>query len=191
MGGNPKALLTTTSGDTFIHAIAQRLRAISPAPENIMAVLGFHREKLLPTVEQLGLTPVTNPDPERGMLSSLQTAIKACDGDCSGVLLCLVDHPLVRDETYRKVLETAIDNPGTGVIPTIDKRGGHPVFFPREFFPDLMDAPLDQGARYAVKKNQERIIRIITCDPGIRHDIDTPAIYRKVIAGDISGEKGV
>jgi len=127
------------------------------------------------------VSPVVNEAPSRGMLSSIQQGILACEDRCRGILLCLVDHPMVADATYQLVLEAAMDSPGHIIIPTYNQRGGHPVFFSREFFPHLMEAPLNLGARHVTQSNRDRVLRIATKDPGIRYDIDTPVIYKNIL----------
>jgi CTP:molybdopterin cytidylyltransferase MocA len=175
--GFPKALLKGPMGRKFIEVIIQNLRSLCPPPREIFTVLGYHREVIEREANLSGCRVVCNPDPSRGMLSSIISGIEAAGPQSSGVLVCLVDHPAVQLNTYQKVVEAAFQSPGSIVIPVYGEKGGHPVFFPREVFSDILSAPMDQGARWAVQKNRDRVIRMGTGDGGVILDVDTPEEY--------------
>ena len=66
------------------------------------------------------------------------------------------------------------------MIPACGGRRGHPVIFGRGVFADLLEAPLDQGARAVVRGRPELVVTVEVDDPGILKDIDTPAQYREM-----------
>jgi len=179
--GFPKALLETGDGRKFIERILDEVKNITISPEKVIIVLGYHKDKILQEIDAGQYSVVINPAPENGQLSSLICGLQEVDEDCRGILLCLVDHPLVEKETYERIIEYAHKNPGSLILPRYGKRKGHPVFFPREIFDDLKESPLDQGARYGVRKNRERIIVIEVDDPGILKDIDTREDYSREV----------
>ncbi|MCE1246948.1 MAG: nucleotidyltransferase family protein [Firmicutes bacterium] len=180
--GFPKALLEAGEGRKFIENIFLSLSGIVPEPSEIIAVLGFHRERILSEAEiPESCRIVFNPDPERGQLSSLIEALKYIKSEkrvTAGIMMCLVDHPFVDVSTFQKIAETAAENPGMVVIPKYSGRKGHPVFFPSEIFEDLLESPLEEGARHAVNKNRDRLIVVDVDDPAILKDVDTPSDYR-------------
>ncbi|MFP4496906.1 MAG: NTP transferase domain-containing protein [Vulcanimicrobiota bacterium] len=179
MGKFPKALLKIEES-TFIEKIIESQKGIEPAPENILIVLGFHREKIVQLLkEEEGYKFVINPKPDRGMLSSIKEAIQIMDGKVQGFLLSLVDHPLVKEETYNTIIKRAESNPGQIIIPTYRKQKGHPVFFPETVFEELLECPLEMGARKVVWNNQDRVKLVSVNDQGILKDIDTPEIYQE------------
>jgi len=180
--GFPKALLDAGNGKKFIENIFCILEKITPQPFETIAVLGYHKDRIVNEAQiSESCKIVTNPEPERGQLSSLVEALRSYDsfrlGKIKGLLVCLVDHPFVAESTFQKIVNHASLNPGSIIIPRFDGRKGHPVFFPAEIFMDLMEAPLDQGARYAVNKNSDRIIVVDVDDSAILKDVDTPAEY--------------
>lgn len=179
--GFPKALLDSGDGRKFLEMILDAVKNISIASEKIIIVLGYHRDRILEGIDTNGCTVVTNPEPENGQLSSLISGLGEVDEDCLGILLCLVDHPLVEGETYGRIVKYALENPGKIILPRYGDRKGHPVFFPREIFCDLKESPLDQGARYAVQKNRYRIMVVDVDDPGILKDIDTREEYAREV----------
>jgi molybdenum cofactor cytidylyltransferase len=183
--GKPKPLLGI-DGEIFINRILANMSAAGLT--RILIVLGEHAGAVRSALAggiKAGI--VINPAPEHGQLSSIQSALDQVDPTTTGVLLVLVDHPLVRGETYRQILETAVKDPDRIIIPNYHGRNGHPVYFGRKFFSDLKNAPLDQGARYVVNKYRSEVIAIPVEDDGILKDIDDPELYKKYISGVNNG----
>jgi molybdenum cofactor cytidylyltransferase len=177
--GHPKALLRIGS-EYFITHILRNLDALHL--RHIVVMLGEHADLIgaaLP--ETMPVHRVVNPEPERGQLSSIQIAIGHLEPDVRGMLVVLVDHPLVRNETYRQILEAAAGKPDRIILPNHNGRNGHPVFFGKRFFPELTQAPMDEGARHVVRQNRSQLISIPVADPGILRDIDDPESYREYI----------
>lgn len=176
--GFPKALLDSGDGTGFLEKIIANYRGVTPSPVEIIVALGSHRDRIREEIDLSKCRVVINEKPELGQLSSLVVVLKTIIAAASeGILLSLVDHPLVVRETYQKIVDFARENPGSIVLPRFNGRKGHPVFFPREIFQDLLDSPLEQGARYAVRKNSDRIKVLDVNDPGILKDIDTKSQY--------------
>lgn len=179
--GYPKALLDSGDGRKFLERIVANVKSIELKPSNIIIVLGYHREKILEAADTSGCLTVTNSNPELGQLSSLIAALKQVSEGSRGMLVSLVDHPLVKPQTYNLVINGASSRPGSIILPRFGGRKGHPVFFPAEIFDDLKESPPDKGAKYAVQKNAERIVVVDVDDPGILKDIDTPEEYQKEV----------
>ena len=75
--------------------------------ENVVIVSGYHAEIVEAEALALGLTAVRNPDPQRGMFSSVQTGVasllkRGFDGQ---FFVQPVDVPLVRPLTIRALLD--------------------------------------------------------------------------------------
>jgi molybdenum cofactor cytidylyltransferase len=66
-------------------------------------------------------------------------------------------------------------------VPRYRGRRGHPVIFSRSLFPELMNAPLDQGAKTVVHAHRDDTLEIDTDDEGVSIDIDTPQEYRRFV----------
>jgi molybdenum cofactor cytidylyltransferase len=186
MGCFPKALLDCGRGATFLENIIRGIGFLNPRPVGYYVVLGYHREKIEEKVDLADCRVIVNPHPDKGMISSIIEGLTSITTSTKGkkikgILMTLVDHPLVKPETYQAILDEAVKNPGCIIIPLHNNRKGHPVFFPQEIFQDLINSPIDQGARWAVRKNSGRIKMVEVDDPHIYSDIDTPEIYRETI----------
>ncbi|NQS89437.1 nucleotidyltransferase family protein [Patescibacteria group bacterium] len=181
--GSLKALLPLSSKeyekeDTFFSIILKNLHF---ACDEIILVLGYQANLIKREVALLNLKVriVVNQEYEKGQLSSLRAAIRKVSPNCKGILLALVDHPLVKKETYQLLRAKAFQEKDKIIIPTYKGKNGHPVIFSSLFFPELMKAPLDQGARYVVRNHTEKIIFLPVEDEGVIFNIDTPEKYNK------------
>ena len=177
--GTPKANLKIGS-TTFINFILSNLRFCEFNP--VFIVTGYHHQEIAAAVHtELNYKILRNPEPQRGQLSSLQVAIRHFSREITGLLMILVDHPLVQEETYQKLFKTARQYPQSIIIPTYRKRKGHPVYFSNDFFPALMETSWTMGAREVIKENMQAVHYLPVLDKGILLDIDTPEDLRKYI----------
>lgn len=185
--GQPKALLTY-QGQTFIDSIIQNVKLAGI--ENIFVVTGRHGTQIRNKINNSdSCTYLNNPDPDRGQLSSIQIGLAQLKDDVIGMMLVLVDHPLVMLSTYQAIISEAKQYPDSIIIPSFNEKNGHPVYFGWKYFQELLQAPLDKGARVVVHKYNERIIKIDVKDKGILHDIDLPEDYQNLVEAKIPFEK--
>ena len=64
------------------------------------------------------------------------------------------------------------------IVPSFNKKRGHPTLFSKTLISELLKAPEDQGARYVLYSNEEKILEVDTSERGILIGIDTPDDYR-------------
>jgi CTP:molybdopterin cytidylyltransferase MocA len=177
--GRCKALLPL-GNYTFIETICSRLSAAGITER--VVVLGAHADELRKSACMTEEKIVVNKDYRKGQLSSLQCGIRALTNTAAGALVTLVDHPLIATATYTVLKEAAAREPDKIITAVYAGRGGHPVVFPRLLFGELLEAPLDQGARWVVRRVPDRVARIDCDDPGIVADIDRPEDYARLVA---------
>lgn len=186
LGRVAKAALTLP-GDrnarTFLEAI--RDTASRAGITRSVVIIGPPHDRVTRAeAERLGMPCIHNPDPGRGMASSVALgfahALRAFD-DCSCALLWPVDHPAVACETVRAIIRSLARSrePLTIAIPTLNGRGGHPTGFGRDSWQALascLNAP--EGARSVIHHyrthHPEQVRRIALADPAIVADVDTP-----------------
>ncbi|MDD5542651.1 MAG: nucleotidyltransferase family protein [Acidobacteriia bacterium] len=176
--GEPKALLKI--GDhTFLDHIAQSLRA--SAVDMVYAVLGDHSRKIAASMDK-NILCIYNPDYRQGQLSSLKTAIaKIQYENCDGILVWLVDHPLVTPMVASRLVEEFYSSKKRIIMPTHQGKRGHPVLYSREIFSALLGTSNDQGANTVRLSHLEHTCEVEVDDPGILIDIDTPEDYKRHI----------
>ena len=119
------------------------------------------------------VTVVVNPDPNRGMFSSIQTGLAATtDGD--PILILPGDMPFVRPSTVSAVMK-AYAREKCFVIPQRHKRHGHPIALPGAIRTAALAAPATSTLDAVIKSQQLKHFELEVDDEGILHDVDTPA----------------
>lgn len=181
--GRPKALLPI-DGQTFIERIVGALK--QGGVERIVVLLGSNAEELRHQIVHLPVEILINPDYQQGQLSSLQVAVRHLQAakDCVGMMVHLVDHPYIDPKLVRLMLQRFDGSKFSIVVPRHQGKRGHPVIFSRSLFDELLNAPLDQGAKAVVNAHRQDTLEIDTDDVGITVDIDTPELYRQHVKGE-------
>ncbi len=169
--GSPKALLKIGE-TTFLQKIYRNLLICHF--QEIIILLGKDKEEIKLQFEKLLVSFIVNESYKLGQLSSIIKALNSVKDESEGIFLTLVDMPLVQSETMKILVEVWNSNKDKIIIPEYENRGGHPVIFPKKFFPELRAAPLNEGARFVVYNNRDNVIRVPVKDIGIRKDFDYP-----------------
>lgn len=179
LGGVAKALLPHR-GESYLAAIAATARSVGLADAVVVVGQPFGAA-VAAHAEQLGLRVQINPDPDRGMASSVALGFAAIiEGPATAAWLWPVDHPAVSADTLRRLI-AALDGrtrSGGGDIeiarPFHQGRRGHPPLIARALWPELVGcAGRAGGAREVVRA--ARLVDVEVDDPGVVYDVDTPA----------------
>ena len=170
--GGPKALLRLGPLSFAEHAARLLER---PGVERVLVVLGHEAERVR---REAGLSErfevLVNPDPERGMLSSLLCGLERAERlEADALLAHPVDHPFVEPGTVARVVAALLAG-ATVAVPSWDGRRGHPAGFARAAWPALRAAPSDQGARAVLRAHPEWV-QHVAGDPGCLRGVNTPA----------------
>ena len=169
--GRPKALLTLGGVSFLEHAI----RLLAPLCDPIILVLGYHREEIESTLaNRPGLRIAINPNPARGMISSLQCGLAAATLTDSGAIFTVVDCPAVRPETARAVLDAFLHRRVAVAVPVFNGKRGHPVCISATVARDLLAASPNEPARDIVARHRTPLSLVEVNDPGAVTDADTP-----------------
>ena len=175
--GSPKALLAYR-GETFLDRL---IRVFSQVCDPVVVVLGYHADKIRPRVTGRAQF-VVNPDPDRGQLSSLQTALAVISPEVEGFFFNPVDCPSAEPATL-SLLRNAIAHrdPATLlVIPQFQGEHGHPVFAARPLIAEFLALPATAQARQVVHAHKSETQYVDAEDPGILADIDDIEAYRRL-----------
>jgi molybdenum cofactor cytidylyltransferase len=180
--GSPKALLPDPDGRPFVTRIIRTLQEAGLT--DVVVVTGTQHDAIDAAVAADGpyggVRIVRNEEPGRGQLSSIWTALDACPSEAEGLLMTLVDVPMVATATVRAVVDAWRQTRAPVVRPIVAGRRGHPVLFDRRLFDELRAAPLDSGARVVVRAHWGESVDVPVDDPGSLVDVDTPADYARL-----------
>jgi molybdenum cofactor cytidylyltransferase len=124
---------------------------------------------------------IVNPEPERGMFSSIVCAAKwkGWDAGLTAWVIALGDQPHLRLETLRALLSFHHQHPQAICQPVFEGHRRHPVILPREAFLALRRT----GARTLKDFLQQSTSPQLKCplkDSGLCRDLDFPKDYKKL-----------
>jgi molybdenum cofactor cytidylyltransferase len=180
--GSPKALIPYR-GATFLQHLLDVVRHPKLGP--VLVVLGPHADQIRKEVALEPSSVVINHDWEKGQLSSIQAALRylASTGETDGIMLFLVDHPLVSAPLVDQLIAEFYRSGKPIVLPTFRGKRGHPVIFARRLYEELLAAPLEKGARTVVWAHTDEILGVPTDEEGVVLNLNDPEAFRKALGG--------
>lgn len=99
---------------------------------------------------------VFNPNPERGISSSIQLGLNRCI-PCDGVMFFVCDQPHLRQETICGMLAAFSKDTSKIVSAAYGERRGNPVIFPYSLYHELMGLRGDHGGSILLQNQQEEL----------------------------------
>jgi len=92
-----------------------------------------------------------------------------------GLLLCLIDHPLISSALVHDLIEQFYAaSCAKIVLPLYETRRGHPVIFPAALYEELLCAPADKGARAVVWAHAADVLEVRTNEEGCVLNLNDP-----------------
>jgi molybdenum cofactor cytidylyltransferase len=176
--GAPKALLPY-QGRPFL----DHLLEVTVLPEIGVrrVVLGAHAEPISKVINLKRDEIVINHEWEKGQLSSIQAALRSLPPGTDGILLCLIDHPLISTVLIQDLIEHFYKTKGPIVLPVYEGRRGHPVIFSASLYDELLRAPLETGARAVVWAHKGEIEEVRTNEEGCVLNLNDPGTLNRAI----------
>lgn len=171
--GPPKALLSDGAGRTFLGRIAATARAGGAA--SVLCVVGPPHGETIRRALPAGVAAAWNAQPDRGMLSSVQAGLGQLPAGAAAALIWPVDVPLVRAETVQRLIAAGR---GRIALPAVKGKGGHPLYLPRARFAEVLSLDPARGLKALLDARAAEVLRLAVDDPGVLHDVDTPADLR-------------
>ena len=188
--GSPKALLAY-QGRPFL----EHLLEVTTHPKIGVrrVVLGAHAEPIAKNISLAADEIVINAEWEKGQLSSIQAAIRSLPATkerlptaaglpaeaglpqaTDGLLLCLIDHPLISGALVNYLIEQFYEKRANIVLPVYEGRRGHPVIFAATLYDELLQAPADKGARAVVWAHAGDVLEVPTEEEGCVLNLNDP-----------------
>jgi molybdenum cofactor cytidylyltransferase len=118
---------------------------------------------------------IVNPDPSRGLSSSLKLGIRSVSRGSEAVVVGLGDKPLVLPETINALVDAYRRTGARIVVPVCEGKRGNPVLFQRSVFGSILELSGDVGAKEVISKHKDQVSEVPVGDQGILLDIDTPS----------------
>ncbi len=165
--GEPKLLLRI-KGKRMIEWVMDSFKGVV---DELVVVLGYNPESLIPTLGKLGTRWVVNENYREGMVSSFKKGLEQLK-NYDAVFLALGDQPFVD----RDFLVKAIDvwKHGAKIVSPLYKgKKGHPVLFDRSLFDEILALKKNEFIRDVIHKHGEDH-RVIETGEWAVTDLDTP-----------------
>ena len=144
-------------------------------------VLGAHAEPIAKAIDLKADEIVINHEWEKGQLSSIQAALRSLPPGTDGMLLCLIDHPLISSALVQDLVEQFYKANKPIVLPVYEGRRGHPVIFSASLYDELFRAPLETGARAVVWANSAEIEEFQTNEEGCVLNLNDPETLNRAL----------
>jgi molybdenum cofactor cytidylyltransferase len=113
---------------------------------------------------------VVNPDPSRGMFSSIRAGVAVADGD--PIVVLPADMPFVQASTVAAIVGACATNDGI-VVPVHRGRRGHPVAFPVGLRLSILAAAPTSSLKAVLTATGAAWHDVEVEDPGVLRDVDT------------------
>lgn len=185
--GRPKLLLPWR-GTTVAGAVADSLRAGGAG--RIALVTAPADEALQAWGAAAGLIVAVNPDPGRGMLSTVLAGIAALGGTEALVargetlLVCPADLPTLAPSSVSTLLQRMEQTGAPLAVPVHGGRRGHPLAIAAALVPEIAGLDATVGLRQLLDRHSGQVLAVEVEDPGVLADVDTPEDYRALAAGE-------
>ncbi len=176
--GSPKALLPYQGRPFLEHLLEVTLR---PEIGVRRVVLGAHAEPIAKAVDLKADEILINHEWEKGQLSSVQAALRSLPPGTDGMLLCLIDHPLISSALVQDLIEHFYKTRSPIVLPLYEGRRGHPVIFSASLYGELLHAPLETGARSVVWAHKGEVEEVRTNEEGCVLNLNDPETIHRTI----------
>lgn len=179
--GSPKALLPYRGGNFLEH-----LLQVTEHPRIgwRRVILGADAAAIANSVALSADEIVVNENWGQGQLSSIQCALRSLPAGTEGILLCLIDHPLISGELVGELVERFYSSRKDIVLPLYKGRRGHPVIFAARLYEELLSAPLETGARAVVWAHSEEVCEMETSEEGCILNLNDPDTLAKALERD-------
>ena len=164
-------LLASLEGRPVLQHVLDRLADAGIG--DVVVVLGDDASAIEEAIEWRRERRVHNPDPGRGLSSSVRIGIDALHERVDGALIVLGDQPMVSVEVIRALLDAPRDGARPIAVPVYAADGGrNPVFLGRDAFGLVAAVTGDRGLGPVVTAHPE-LVQEVPVDVPSNPDIDT------------------
>jgi molybdenum cofactor cytidylyltransferase len=139
----------------------------------VLVVAAGHALGTLSLVRDPRVTVVVNPEPSRGMFSSIQVGIDMAR-HADPLIILPADMPFVPSNVIAALIAEA-RRTGAVVVPAYAGRRGHPVVVPGRFRRTILDAPPTNSLKEILAVLSGGPLHEVSVEaPGVLRDVDVP-----------------
>jgi molybdenum cofactor cytidylyltransferase len=178
--GRPKLLLPVHGGP-MVAGVVNAL--FGGGAEEIVLVTAVDDEDLQGWARRAGVDCAVNPDPSRGMLSSIREGIAALGGAAelarqgTTLLISPADLPNLQAETVVDLLRRMRESGAPLALPVVRGQRGHPLAVAPALISEIETLDLAIGLKQLRDRHLAELLEVAVEDAGVVQDVDTPEDY--------------
>jgi len=173
--GRSKQLLPLGSRPAIVRCL-ESIRGASV--DDTVVVIAANGNEILEAIKEFAVTIVRNETPEADMSESVRVGLKKVNPACSGVFVCLADHPMVKAETLISMRHCHAEKPRTIILPVYRGKKGHPPLLPRETLSEIDVLPKLSDV---IQEHSGEVYCLAVDDEGVVLDMDTWEDYQRML----------
>ena len=178
--GSPKALVRL-NGQTLIEHLQELLLATQL--HEIIIVLGHGADQIKPFLfKHRKIKVVYNKDYKFGQTSSFKCGIKEVVAPTTGVLLFLVDYPLIKKETIDTLISYFEEKKPIALLPSCRDKKGHPPILNMKLKSELLAIKDSAGINTVIHHHIDDITLLPVDDPGVLRSFNTKEEFEQLKA---------
>jgi molybdenum cofactor cytidylyltransferase len=166
-------LLFEISGKKLIERVVET--GVASKASEVVVVVGFEKEKILPILEGYQCEVVFNPEFEKGQSSSVIAGAKSVKNEAHAIMILPGDMAYIDVEHINKVIDEYNSLPSSIVVACFESKMGHPILFDRELFNEILKITEEGfGLKEVVDRHRTEIRRVDVGSAEILLDVDVP-----------------
>lgn len=177
--GSLKALLPWEGKTLLEHQLSQFKQS---SVDQIIVVLGYQSNKLLPYLENSPAQLVCNEHFEKGKTESIKRGIHSIHDNADCLIIASVDTPLYHsliDEMINQFIKTK----SKIIIPIYKGKRGHPILFSTELLEELSQINEEtKGLKAIIHKRKNEIYELEVVDHSVLFNFNSPQDYEEGIS---------
>jgi molybdenum cofactor cytidylyltransferase len=153
--------------------------ATSSKANYTLLVTGAFREKIIQKTKDFPALTVFNPDYKQGMLSSVQMGFRSLPEGAEAAVILLGDQPSIPFQVIDKIIDAYAQTTKRIVIPTYQKKRGHPVLIDMKYKSEIAALSPEKGLRGIVYGHPKDVFEVPVNTSSILRDIDDMLDYKR------------
>ncbi|PCJ67110.1 MAG: hypothetical protein COA73_00390 [Candidatus Hydrogenedentota bacterium] len=170
-------LLLPFGGKTVVEHIVDTL--LDTRVSSIIVVTGRDGERIGEVLGNRDVSIVPNPDPDRGMLSSVRIGVEKMTTNDNAFMVLLGDQPAIQLDVVEALLQDFEKDKKGICVPNYDGRRGHPILISMEFKDAVLNRYDDSGLRGLLREHSEMVRDVTVREAWILDDMDYPEDYER------------
>ena len=170
--GSNKLVYEVDGVPMYQRTLRQLQKAAEKIPDSrIILVTQPQYSEIIDVVKGTGAEVLFNPQPERGIASSMQIGLESAK-DADACMFTVADQPWLTAETIIALYD-AFQSENKGMACTRHgEKTGNPCVFSKKYYKELMEITGDRGGKQVIKRHPEDVVYSKISDERELQDVD-------------------